>query len=179
MLELRDERKIVISLSAYRSPEFVSNQPALESVVNPSMASLINKGQITSWASECDGVVGSIASEIGSEGEAWDSDEGLLNWEHLGEPSVVAPLAMDNSVVMEIPPVEDIGCTVVVDNTKLSQWVTNRIKAFQKFVENSSEGFEEKITGLLLALEARRKKWMLDVASQRKMVKAWHKGHRE
>ena len=61
----------------------------------------------------------------------------------------------------------------------LSQWVTNRIKVFQKSIETSLEGFEEQITGLLLALEARRKKWMLDVASKRKMGKAEHKGHRE
>ena len=34
------------------------------------MAYLVNEGQIISWASECDGVVGSVASEFGSEGEA-------------------------------------------------------------------------------------------------------------
>ena len=129
------------------------------------MAYLVNEGQIISWASECDGVVGSIASEFGSEGEAWDSEEGLLNWEHLGELLEVAPLAIDNSVVMETPTVEERGCMVDVDNSKLSQWVTNRIKAFQKSVGTSMEGFEEQVTGLLLALEARRKKRMLDVAS--------------
>jgi len=59
---------------------------------------------------------------------------------------------MDNSVVMEIPLIEDIGSTVDVDNTKLSQWVTNRIKTFQKSVETSLKGFEEQVTGLLLAL---------------------------
>ena len=59
-----------------------------------------------------------------------DSDEGLLDWEHLGEPLEVAPLEMDNSVVTEITTVEEIGRKVDVDNTKLSQWVTNRIKAF-------------------------------------------------
>ena len=70
VLELQDGRKIVISLSAHRSPKFVSDQPALEGVVNQGMSSFINEGQIISWASECDGVVGSIASEIGLEGEA-------------------------------------------------------------------------------------------------------------
>ena len=43
---------------------------------------------------------------------------------------------------------------VDIDNTKLSQWITNRIKAFQKSVGTSLEGFEEQLTGLLLALEA-------------------------
>ena len=129
------------------------------------MAYLVNEGQIISWASECDGVVGSIASEFGSEGEARDSEEGLLNWEHLGELLEVAPLAIDNSVVMETPTVEERGCMVDVDNSKLSQWVTNRIKAFQKSVGTLMEGFEEQVTGLLLALEARRKKRMLDVTS--------------
>ena len=36
-------------------------------------------------------------------------------------------------------------------------WVTNRIKAFKKSVGTSLEGFEEQITGLLLAIEARKK----------------------
>ena len=137
MLELQDGRKIVISLSAYRSPKSVSNQPALEGVVDLGMASLSNEGQIISWAFECNGVVGSVAIEIGSEGKAWDSNKGLLNWEHLSEPLVMAPSAMDNSVVTEIPLMEDIGCTTDIDNTKLSQWITNRIKAFQKSVGTS------------------------------------------
>ena len=179
MIEFRDGRKIVIPLSAYRSPNSVSDQLVSEGVVNSGKDSSVNEGQITSCVSEYDGVVGSVASEFGSEGEAWDSEEGLLNWEHLGEPLEVAPLAVDNSVVLEIPTVEERECTVDVDNSKLSLWVTNKIKAFQKSVGTSLEGFEEQVTGLLLALEARRKKRMLDVASQRKMVKAGHKGHRE
>ncbi|KAL0008014.1 hypothetical protein SO802_009516 [Lithocarpus litseifolius] len=126
MLELRDGWKMVIPLSAYRSPESMSNQPTSEGVVNPGLASPVYEGQIISWASECDGVGGSVVSDFGLEGEAGDSDEGLLDWEHLGEPLEVAPLAMDNSVVMEIPTVEKIRCKVDVDNTKLSQWVTNR-----------------------------------------------------
>ena len=84
---------------------------------------------------------------------AWDSDKGLLDWDHLGEPLEVAPLAMDNSVVMEIPTAEKIGGKADVDNIKLSQWVTNRIKAFQKSVGTPLEGFEEQVTSLLLALE--------------------------
>ena len=119
------------------------------------------------------------ASEFRSECATWDFEEGLLNWEHLGDPLEVAPLAMDNSVVMEIPTIEERGCLVDVDNSKLSLWVINKIKAFQKSVGTSLKGFEDQVTGLLLTLEARRKKRMLDVASQRKMVKAGHKGHRE
>ena len=57
--------------------------------------------------------------------------------------------------------------------------MANRIKAFQKFVGTSLEGFEEQVTGLLLALEARRNKRMLDVASKRNMGKVGHKGHHE
>ena len=44
-----------------------------------------------------------------------------------------------------------------MDNCQLSQWVTNRIKAFKKSVGTSLEGFEEQFTGLLLAIEARKK----------------------
>ena len=116
------------------------------------MVSPFNEGQIISWDSECDGVGDSIVFDFGSEGVAWDFDEGLLDWDHIGEPLKVAPLAMDNSVVMEIPLIEDIGSMVDVDNTKLSQWVTNRIKTFQKSIGTSLKGFEEQVTGLLLAL---------------------------
>ena len=166
MLELWDGRKIVIPLSAYCSPESVPDQPALEGVVYPGLASLFKEGQIVSWVSECDGVGCSVVSEVGLEGEVWGSNEGLLAWEQLGEPLEVAPLAMDNLVVTKIPTAEEIGCKADVDNTKLSQWVTNRIKAFQKFVGTSLEGFEEQVTSLLLALEAQRKQRMIDVASK-------------
>ena len=44
----------------------------------------------------------------------------------------------------------------------------------------SLEGFEEQITGLLLALEARKKdKKRHEVDSQKKVVKSGQKGHRE
>ena len=122
MLELQDGGKLVIPLSAYHSFESVSDRTASEGVVNPSLASLFNEGQIISWAPECDGVGSSVVFDFVSEGEAWDSDERLLDWEHLGKPLKVAPLAMDNSVVTEITKVEEIGCKRDVDNTKLSQW---------------------------------------------------------
>ena len=77
MLELLDGRKLVIPLFAYRSPESVSDQIASKGVVNSGLASFFNEGQIISWAHECDGVGGSVVSVLGSEGEAWDSDEGL------------------------------------------------------------------------------------------------------
>ena len=109
MLELRDGRKLVILLSANCSPESMSDQTASEGVVNPGLTSLFNEGQFISWAPECDSVGGFVVSDFGSEGEAWDSDEGLSDWEHLDEPLEVAPLAMDNSVVMEITKVEEIG----------------------------------------------------------------------
>lgn len=53
---------------------------------------------------------------------------------------------------------KELGCKESVDNNQLSQWVTNRIKAFKRSVGTSLEGFKEQITGLLLAIEARKKK---------------------
>ena len=50
-----------------------------------------------------------------------------------------------------------IGCKESVDSNHLSQWVTNRIKAFRKSMGTSLEGFEEQITELLLAIGARKK----------------------
>ena len=181
MLELRDERKIVIPLSAYRPPDSVSDQRTTEGVSNSGMAHLANEGHIVCWDSEVEGVGvgGSVVSDFGSEGDVWNSDEELLDWNHLGEPLEVAPLAMDNSVGKEFPTAEKIGGKVDVDNTKLSLWVTNRIKAFQKSVGTSLEGFEEQVPGLLLALEERRKQRMFVADSKRKLGKVGLKGHRE
>ena len=102
-----------------------------------------------------------------------------MNWNHLGDPFEVAPLVMVNSVGKEFPSTEKIGGKVDVDNIKLSLWVTNRIKAFQKSIGTSLEGFEEQVTGLLLALEEQRKQQMIDVDSKRKLGKAGLKGHCE
>ena len=68
----------------------------------------------------------------------------------------------------------------LVDGNNLSQWVTNRIKAFRKLVGTFLEGFEEQITGLLLALEARKKsKKLKAVDDQMKHGKSRQKGQRE
>ena len=54
------------------------------------------------------------------------------------------------------------------------------IKAFKKSVGTSLEGFEEQITGLLLAIEARKKdKQKHVVGDQTKLVKSSQKGQRE
>ena len=54
------------------------------------------------------------------------------------------------------------------------------IKAFKKSVGTSLEGFEEQITGLLLAIEARKKdKQKHVVGDQTKLVKSGQKGQRE
>ena len=155
MLELRDGRKIVIPLSAYRSPDFVSNQLTPKGVPNPGLTHLVNEGHIVCWDSEVEGegVGGSVVFDFGSEGEVWNSNKELLDWNLLGDPLEVAPLVTDNSVGKEFPIAEKIGGKVDVDNTKLSLWVTNRNKTFQKSVRTSLEGFEEQVTGLLLALE--------------------------
>ena len=120
MLELRDERKIVIPLSAYRPPDSVSDQRTTEGVSNPGMAHLANEGHIVCWDSEVEGegVGSSVVSDFGSKGDVWNSDEELLDWNHLGEPLEVAPLAMDNFVGKEFPTAEKIGGKVDVDNTK-------------------------------------------------------------
>ena len=67
-----------------------------------------------------------------------------------------------------------------MDNCQLSQWVTNRIKAFKKSVGTSLEGFEEQIIRLLLAIEARKKdKQKLVVGDQTKLVKSGQNGQWE
>ena len=66
-----------------------------------------------------------------------------------------------------------------MDNCQLSQWVTNRIKAFKKSVGTSLEDFEEQITGLLLAIDAKKKDKQKLVGEQKKLVKSGQKGQRE
>ena len=73
-----------------------------------------------------------------------------------------------------------IGCKESVDSNHLSQWVTNRIKAFRKSMGTSLEGFEEQITELLLAIGARKKnKKFQAVNDQMKQGKLGQKGQRE
>ena len=92
----------------------------------------------------------------------------------------MVPLATKSPLESVSSPVKEIGCKESVDNSQLSQWVTNRIKAFKKSVGTSLEGFEEQITGLLLAIEARKKdKQKHVVADKMKVVKSGQKGQRE
>ena len=73
-----------------------------------------------------------------------------------------------------------IGCKESVDSNHLSQWVTNRIKAFRKSMGTSLEGFEEQITELLLAIGARKKnKKFQEVNDQMKQGKLGQKSQRE
>ena len=121
----------------------------------------------------------------GSKNVMWEFDERLMSWERGGEPLVVVPLATEGPLESVSSPVKEIECKESeckesVDNSQLSQWVTNRIKAFKKSVGTSLEGFEEQITGLLLAIEARKKdKQKHVVADKMKLVKSGQKGQRE
>ena len=87
----------------------------------------------------------------GSESEMWKFDERLRSCEGGDEPLVVVPLATKGPMESESSHVKEIGCKESVDNCQLSQWVTNRIKAFKKFVGTLLEGFK------ILAIEARKK----------------------
>ena len=185
MLELRDGRQIVIPLSLYRSPDSGSLDSGsecsiIEGEVVPGNNSIATEGQIVSWADECDGVLDSLSVVTGSEDELWEVDVRSMTWERDGEPLVVVPLATEIPLEDEHNTVKECGCEEKVDSKQLSQWVTNRIKAFRKSVGTSLEGFEEQISGLLLALEARKKdKKRHEVDSQKKVVKSGQKGHRE
>ena len=110
----------------------------------------------------------------------WEFDERLKSCEGGDEPLVMIPLAIKGPVESVPSHVKEIGCMESMDNCQLSQWVTNRIKAFKKFVGTSLEGFEEQITGLLLAIEARKKdKQKIAVGDQMKLVKLGQKGQWE
>ena len=85
----------------------------------------------------------------GSKNVMWEFDERLMSWERGGEPLVVVPLATEGPLESESSSVKEIRCEESVDNSQLSQWVTNRIKAFKESVGTSLKGFKEQITGLL------------------------------
>ena len=124
------------------------------------------------------------SADMGLEYEVWKSDEGFVPFECSGEPLVVAPLASENptksrSKLMELSernPME-VRSLKKIDNSQLSLWVINRIKAFKKSVGTSLEGFEEQVTSLFLALEERRKKKLQEEGAQKKMAKVGQKGH--
>ena len=103
------------------------------------------------------GLVESSSVAPGSENEMWEFDERFRSCERGDEPLVVVPLATKGLLELVSSHVKEIGCKESVDNCQLSQWVTNRIKAFKKSVGTSLEGFEEQISRLLLAIEARKK----------------------
>ena len=119
--------------------------------------SFISEGQIVSWAENCDGLVDSLSIVIKAEEETWEFDERSMTWECSGKPLVVVPLATKVPLELEYSSELGVGCKELVDSNYLSQWVTNRIKAFIKSMGTSLEGFEEQITKLLLAIGARKK----------------------
>ena len=119
--------------------------------------SFIGEGQIVSWAEDCDGLVDSLSIVIKAEEETWEFDERSMTWECSGKPLVVVPLATKVPLELEYSSELGVGCKESVDSNHLSQWVTNRIKAFRKSMGTSLEGFEEQITELLLAIGARKK----------------------
>ena len=119
--------------------------------------SFISEGQIVSWAEDCDGLVDSLSIVIKAEEETWEFDERSMTWECSGKPLVVVPLATKVPLELEYSSELGVGCKESVDSNHLSQWVTNRIKAFRKSMGTSLEGFEEQITELLLAIGARKK----------------------
>ena len=133
-----------------------------------------------SWVEDCDGFVDSLSIVTEAEEEMWDFDERLMTWECSGKPLVVVPLATEVPLELEGSSELGLGHMESVNGNHLSQWVTNWIKAFRKLVGTSLEGFEEKITGLLLAIEARKKNKKLQaVDDQMKHNKSRQKGQRE
>ena len=66
----------------------------------------------------------------------WELDESSMTWESSGKPLVVVPLATEVPLESEYCSELGVGCKELkmVDSNHLSQWVSNRIKAFRKSV---------------------------------------------
>ena len=176
---MRDGKQLVLPLSLYRSPDCMLVCLSLEGECVPGNASITNEGQRVSWANKGEGLVESSSVAPGSENEMWELDERFRSCERGDEPLVVVPLATKGLLELVSSHVKEIGCKESVDNCQLSQWVTNRIKAFKKSVGTSLEDFEEQITGLLLAIDAKKKDKQKLVGEQKKLVKLGQKGQRE
>jgi len=86
------------------------------------------------------------------------------------EPLSVQTLAVANP---------DVHLEVKGASTNLSSWVLSQIKAFRKSVGTSLEGFEAEITGLFLALKAKKKSVMQGEGSRKKGNKLGTKGSKE
>ena len=175
MLQLHDGRWIVLPLLLYQSLESKSDCSVVDGEVVTGNNSIIKEGHIVSSVDECDKIVDSMFVATGSEDELWEFDERLMTWEKGGEPLVVFPLAIEVPLELEYNPVKEIGCKENIDSHHLSQWVTNRIKAFRKSVGTYLEGFKEQITGLLLVIVARKKNKHV-VGDQKKLVISGQKG---
>ena len=158
MLQLRDGRQMVLPLSLYRSLESKLDCSILDREAVIGNTPFVNEGHIVGWTNESDGIVDSMFVATGSEDELWEFDERSMIWERGGEPLVVVPLATEAPLEDGVNYGKEIMCKENASSKQLSQWVTNQIKAFRKFVRSSLEGFEEQITDLFLTLKARKKK---------------------
>uniref|UniRef100_A0A7N2L8J2 Uncharacterized protein n=1 Tax=Quercus lobata TaxID=97700 RepID=A0A7N2L8J2_QUELO len=150
--------EMVLPLSLYRSPESELDCSVLDREAIIGNTPFVNEGHIVGWTNESDGIVDSMFVATGLEDELWEFDERSMIWERGGEPLVVVPLATEAPLEDEVNYRKEIMCKENASSKQLSQWVTNRIKAFRKFVRTSLEGFEEQITDLFLALKARKTK---------------------
>ena len=148
----------MLPLSLYRSLECMSVCPSMEGEFVLVISSIVTEEHRVSWVDEGDGLVDSLSVVLGLEDEICEFDEKLMTWKRGGKPLVVVPLATEGPLELESSPMKELGCKESVDNSQISQWVTNWIKDFKKSTGTSLEGFEEQITRLLLATEARKKK---------------------
>ena len=180
MLQLRDGQQIVIPLSLNRSPKSASDCLVTDLETITGNDSFINDGQMINWVEDCDGLVDSLSILNEVDEEMWDFDESSMTLECSGKPLVVAPLATEDPLELECSSELGVRCKESIDGNNLSQWVTNRIKALRKSVGTSLEGFEEQITGLLLAIKAKKNnKKLKAVDDQMKHGKSRQKGQRE
>ena len=163
---LHDGKQIVIPLSLHHSPGSISDFLEHEGDKGQGNNTFKEEKSIVSWADECDTI--SIVSC--SECELWGTEENIIRGVAMEEPLFVQPLAVANP---------DVHLEVKGASTNLSPWVLSHIKAFRKSVGTSLEGFKAEITGLFLALEAKKKSVVQGKSSRKKGNKLGVKGSRE
>ena len=116
MLQLHDRWQLVLPLSLYRSPDFMSVCSSMEGECVLGNASTFNEWQRVSWADEDEGLVDSSTLVPGLENEMWECDVRLRSYERGDEPLIVVPLATKGPLELVSSHVKEIGCNKSIYN---------------------------------------------------------------
>lgn len=181
MLELRDGRRMSITLSLLRIPASLEENKALASICPAGDTGLGSESKDQSpcnrlqvWSEndvDDDYVLAVWEDPIPS---VWEGD--LLCWGEADKPLEVAPLAMAISGTVKMEMFENRMTQGLGSNSPASPWVLETLIVFGIVLGTSFEGYEEELMGILKGIEERRNQQGKD---KKKVNKLGGKGSRE